>query len=115
MALLFILVSVSCARRQNQYIIGISQCSDDIWREKQNAELRMGAYFHENVELRFAAAYDSDSRQLQQIDDGPSMFQAIIQSTETNVFERAATLVRKVILLQQRHRVGYRHSLLGRH
>ena len=28
----------------------------------------MGAYFHENVELRFAAAYDSDSRQLQQID-----------------------------------------------
>ena len=68
MALLLILVSVSCARRQNQYIIGISQCSDDIWREKQNAELRMGAYFHENVELRFAAAYDSDSRQLQQID-----------------------------------------------
>ena len=28
----------------------------------------MGAYFHDNVELRFAAAYDSDSRQLQQID-----------------------------------------------
>ena len=28
----------------------------------------MGAYFHENVELRFAAAYDSDERQIQQID-----------------------------------------------
>jgi ABC-type sugar transport system substrate-binding protein/AraC-like DNA-binding protein len=46
----------------------VSQCSDDIWRDKQNAELRMGAYFHDNVELKFAAAYDSDERQVQQID-----------------------------------------------
>ncbi|WP_255397449.1 MULTISPECIES: substrate-binding domain-containing protein [Prevotella] len=51
-----------------KYRIGISQCSDDIWRNKQNAELRMGAYFHDNVELKFAAAYDSDERQVQQID-----------------------------------------------
>jgi ABC-type sugar transport system substrate-binding protein/AraC-like DNA-binding protein len=28
----------------------------------------MGAYFHGNVELKFAAAYDSDKRQVQQID-----------------------------------------------
>ena len=28
----------------------------------------MGAYFHDNVELKFAAAYDSDERQVQQID-----------------------------------------------
>jgi ABC-type sugar transport system substrate-binding protein/AraC-like DNA-binding protein len=28
----------------------------------------MGAYFHDNVELKFAAAYDSDKRQVQQID-----------------------------------------------
>ena len=51
-----------------KYRIGISQCSADIWRDKQNAELRMGAYFHDNVELKFAAAYDSDERQVQQID-----------------------------------------------
>lgn len=51
-----------------KYRIGISQCSDDIWRDKQNAELRMGAYFHDNVELKFAAAYDSDERQVEQID-----------------------------------------------
>ena len=51
-----------------KYRIGVSQCSDDIWRDKQNAELRMGAYFHDNVELKFAAAYDSDERQIQQID-----------------------------------------------
>ena len=59
---------ISCSPADKKYIIGVSQCSEDIWREKQNAELRMGAYFQDNVELRFAAAYDSDERQVQQID-----------------------------------------------
>jgi len=58
----------SCSGDKMKYRIGVSQCSDDIWRDKQNAELRMGAYFHDNVELKFAAAYDSDERQVQQID-----------------------------------------------
>ena len=56
------------SRQTPRYVIGVSQCSEDIWRDKQNAELRMGAYFQDNVELRFAAAYDSDERQVQQID-----------------------------------------------
>ena len=51
-----------------KHVLGISQCSADIWRDKQNAELKMGAYFHDGVELKFAAAYDSDERQVQQID-----------------------------------------------
>lgn len=66
--LLMVLMMVGCAEQKAHYVIGVSQCSEDIWREKQNAELRMGAYFHEGVELRFAAAYDSDERQVQQID-----------------------------------------------
>ncbi len=59
---------LSCTREKPQYIIGVSQCSEDIWREKQNTELLMDTYLHEGVELRFAAAYDSDERQVQQID-----------------------------------------------
>ena len=51
-----------CTRERTRYVIGVSQCSDDIWREKQNAELRMGAYLQGDVELRFAAAFDSDER-----------------------------------------------------
>lgn len=58
----------ACSAEKPKYVIGVSQCSQDIWREKQNAELRLGAYFHDNVELRFTAAYDSDERQVQQID-----------------------------------------------
>jgi len=58
----------ACQSSKPHYKIGVSQCSADIWRDKQNAELRMGAYFHDNVELLFASAYDSDERQVQQID-----------------------------------------------
>ena len=61
-------ILLSCSSGKPKYRIGVSQCSADIWRDKQNAELRMGAYFHDNVELKFAAAYDSDERQIQQID-----------------------------------------------
>ena len=58
----------ACSQQKRRYVIGVSQCSADIWREKQNAELRMAAYLQDNVDLRFAAAYDSDERQIQQID-----------------------------------------------
>jgi ABC-type sugar transport system substrate-binding protein/AraC-like DNA-binding protein len=63
-----LLVLASCSSPKHNYIIGVSQCSADIWREKQNAELRMAAYCQNDVELRFAAAYDSDERQIEQID-----------------------------------------------
>ena len=57
---LVIVFFTSCTTDSKRYKIGISQCSDDIWREKQNTELKIGGFFHKNVELRFAAAYDSD-------------------------------------------------------
>ncbi len=66
--LLLTISLTACTHSKKNYRIGVSQCSNDIWRDKQNAELRMGAYFHENVELLFATADDSDERQVQQID-----------------------------------------------
>lgn len=67
--IIFLLAIISsCSTGEKKYRIGVSQCSDDIWRDKQNTELKMAAYFHDNVELKFAAAYDSDERQIQQID-----------------------------------------------
>ena len=68
LTLVIALLLTGCNADKHHYKIGVSQCSHDIWREKQNAELRMGAFFHDNVELCFAAAYDSDERQVQQID-----------------------------------------------
>ncbi|MBQ9533198.1 MAG: substrate-binding domain-containing protein [Prevotella sp.] len=66
--LLLSLLTSSCHQQRKQYVIGVSQCSEDIWREKQNREMRMGTYFHDDVELRFTSALDSDERQRQQID-----------------------------------------------
>ncbi len=68
LSLLLLVFLVACSPNEKRYRIGVSQCSDDIWRDKQNSELRIGAYCHDNVELRFASAYDSDERQIQQID-----------------------------------------------
>lgn len=66
----FFLTTLLCAcnSQHTRYVIGVSQCSEDIWRNKQNAELQMGSYFYEGIELKFATAYDSDERQIQQID-----------------------------------------------
>ena len=63
-----LLCVLGCSRHTPRYVVGVSQCSQDIWREKQNAELLVGSYFHDDVELRFASAYDSDQRQVEQID-----------------------------------------------
>ena len=57
----------SCSAEKT-YKIGVSQCSEDIWRNWQNAEMKMEANFHEGVELHFAAANDDSKRQIQQID-----------------------------------------------
>ncbi|MCR4582843.1 MAG: substrate-binding domain-containing protein [Prevotella sp.] len=62
------LLLVSCTTRRPHYVIGVSQCSQDIWRDKLNDELKMSSYFYEGVELRFASADDSDQRQIEQID-----------------------------------------------
>ena len=58
----------ACNPDAPKYRIGVSQCSDDIWRSKQNSELAMEANFHEGVKLCFASAYDDSQRQIQQID-----------------------------------------------
>ena len=60
---------VSCSGKRAKYIIGVSQCSEDIWRNWQNSEMRMEANFHEGVELRFETAHDDSRLQSQQIGD----------------------------------------------
>ena len=58
---------VSCSKSEKTYKIAVSQCSEDIWRNKLNEELKMGTYVHNNVELSFASADDSDEKQIEQI------------------------------------------------
>lgn len=46
-----LLLAAGCSSSGKKYVIGVSQCSEDIWREKQNSELRMATYYHDNVEI----------------------------------------------------------------
>ena len=62
-----IAIFTSCSKSQKTYKIAVSQCSEDIWRDKLNDELKMGTYFYDNIDLRFASADDSDEKQIEQI------------------------------------------------
>ena len=62
-----VLLLTACTSPRPKYVIGVSQCSEDIWRDKLNNELKIGTYFYDDVELRFASADDSDEKQIEQI------------------------------------------------
>lgn len=62
------LLLLSCTGKSEKYIIGVSQCSEDSWRQKLNKELEMATYFNEGVSLRFASAHDDSRLQQRQID-----------------------------------------------
>ena len=68
LAVMAAVLLLACGSPQKRYVIGVSQCSEDIWREKLNNELQTAAYFYENIDLRLASAGDDDSRQTGQID-----------------------------------------------
>ena len=67
--LFFTLLFSACSDNNvKKYVIGVSQCSEDIWRDKLNNELVMSTYQHDNVTLKFASANDNDRLQKQQIE-----------------------------------------------
>ena len=63
-----LLVLAGCNRNTKKYVIGVSQCSEDIWRNKLNDELLIETYQHKDVELLFASAKDNDKLQTEQIE-----------------------------------------------
>ena len=63
-----LLLFMGCSRKPVKYTIAVSQCSEDIWRDKLNEELKTTAYIYDNVELLFSTARDNDKLQQQQID-----------------------------------------------
>lgn len=63
-----LLLLAGCNRNTKKYVIGVSQCSEDVWRNKLNDELLMETYQHKDVELLFASAKDNDKLQTEQIE-----------------------------------------------
>ena len=60
------LALASCSDRRT--VIGVSQCSDDTWRQKVNREIKIGQYQYKDVDVRFCSANNDAKRQVRQID-----------------------------------------------
>lgn len=59
-----------CVKRETsaQYIIGVSQCSDDAWRTRMNEEMTRELIFHPELYLHIRQADDNSDIQCMQID-----------------------------------------------
>lgn len=58
----------ACSAERERFLIGVSQCSEDSWRSKLEAELEQSTYFNEDVELILCSADDDVKQQCRQID-----------------------------------------------
>lgn len=88
-----IVLLTGCAQKPRKFVIGVSQCSEDIWREKLNDELKMGEYLNDSLIVKLASSNDDNVLQNKQvnqfIDEGvdllivsPNQLSAISKSVE---------------------------------
>lgn len=88
-----IVLMTGCAQQPRKYVIGVSQCSEDIWRDKLNDELKMGEYLNDSLIVKLASSNDDNVLQNKQvnqfIDEGvdllivsPNQLSAISKSVE---------------------------------
>lgn len=121
------LLLCSCGNKPKKYIIGVSQCSMDAWREKLNSELQTAEYLNDSIEVRLASADDDNDSQLSQInyfiDQGVSLL--IISPNQVNTIspalERAQQKGIPVILVDRKTQskkytafIGCDNYLLGK-
>lgn len=88
-----IVLMTGCAQQPRKYVIGVSQCSEDVWRDKLNDELKMGEYLNDSLIVKLASSNDDNVLQNKQvnqfIDEGvdllivsPNQLSAISKSVE---------------------------------
>lgn len=121
------LLLCSCGNKPRKYIIGVSQCSMDAWREKLNSELQTAEYLNDSIEVRLTSADDDNDSQLSQInyfiDQGVSLL--IVSPNQVNTIspalERAQQKGIPVILVDRKTQskkytafIGCDNYLLGK-
>ena len=88
-----IVLLTGCAQKPRKFVIGVSQCSEDVWRDKLNDELKMGEYLNDSLIVKLASSNDDNVLQNKQvnqfIDEGvdllivsPNQLSAISKSVE---------------------------------
>lgn len=64
---LSLLLMVGCKPASQGYYIGISQCSDDEWRDKMNHEMEIESWLSDNLTLEFKTSKDNTEQQRKDI------------------------------------------------
>lgn len=60
----------SCTKEEkSEYLIGISQCSDDLWRQTMNNEILLEASIYQNVEVDIRTVRDDTQQQIKDIEE----------------------------------------------
>ena len=67
--LLILPLLASCSRESDRFVIGVSQCSVDAWREAANNEIQQEAAFYNNLEVRFRSVHDDSQQQEKDIEE----------------------------------------------
>lgn len=117
--LLLSVMLVACGSgEKKRYVIAVSQCSEDTWREKLNEELRIAALYYDNVDLRIKSAYDDVRLQTEQIerfvDDGVDLLiVAPGQVTISPAIDRAYEKGIPVIVFDRRTRSNKYTAYIG--
>jgi len=65
--LLFFLPSKALPIKK-EFLIGVSQCSDDAWRRTMNEEILREASFYPNLKVKIKTAFDSNQKQIRDIE-----------------------------------------------
>ena len=68
-SLLMLLLGVctSCGQKRLKYHIGVSQCSDDEWRNQMNKEILREAKFYEDTSIEILTSKDNSQQQIEDI------------------------------------------------
>lgn len=69
LAFLILLSACTVDSMNDKKIIGVSQCSDDAWRRTMNEEIMREASFSGGLEVKIKTAYDSNRKQIQDIEN----------------------------------------------
>ena len=117
--LLMLPLFLSCGgSAKKHYVIAVSQCSEDTWREKLNEELRIAALYYNNVDLRIKSAYDDVKLQTEQInsfvdEDVDLLIVAPGQVTISPAIDRAYEKGIPVIIFDRRTRSDKYTAYIG--
>ena len=67
--LLSLLLSSCGTNKDKEYTIGVSQCSDDSWRQTANREMLREASFHSDLHIHIKSVNDNSNQQIKDIEN----------------------------------------------